>query len=274
MLITKAGPKEIAELGEVKDEATINRYLDDDLFFQGITPLGTELRSQVLNGIVARAEKNDLPKPVLVITITDGEPLGEPQRTLHEVISNTNKRLKGTKYGSSAVSYQFAQVGSDSSAQEFLERLDSDDDVGNLIDCTSGFEFESMQMSRAVPRVVLTKSLWLLKLLVGAIDSSYDVIDEAGSRSGGHNNHSQSSARDDGRRPFGQRRSGEKADSKGSQQLAIPEGPPPSYDDSIQPPRPGFAEPSSPRRQGLRSILSRSKEVLGRARSSRGSKGS
>ncbi|GAA5903059.1 uncharacterized protein JCM6883_002678 [Sporobolomyces salmoneus] len=147
--------------------------------FSGLTPLGTNLNNKVLEPLVlgpARARR--LQKPVLIIAITDGIPGGEARDTLTNVIVNANNVLRQTHYGSDAVSYQLAQVGNDQKARAFLEEIDSHPIVGDLVDCTSNFENESEDMARAVPPVDLTPELWLVKMLLGGIDSSYDKTDE------------------------------------------------------------------------------------------------
>lgn len=50
-----------------------------------------------------------------------------------------------------------------------------------MVDCTSNYENESAEMARANPPVDLTPDLWVLKLILGAIDPSYDTQDEQGS---------------------------------------------------------------------------------------------
>jgi hypothetical protein len=44
------------------------------------------------------------------------------------------------------------------------------------------YENESAEMAQSNPPVDLTPELWLVKLLLGAIDHSYDRKDEAGRR--------------------------------------------------------------------------------------------
>lgn len=47
--------------------------------FAGLTPLGTSLRNKVIEPmVVGPARAGRLQKPVLIITITDGQPAGEP----------------------------------------------------------------------------------------------------------------------------------------------------------------------------------------------------
>lgn len=155
--------------------------------FKGLTPMGTSLRNKVLEPlVVAPARSGQLRKPVLVITITDGQPAGEPQGAVFDAIRYTAAELsRMPRYGQGAISFQFAQVGNDLKAREFLGKLDSEPGIGNLVDSTSNFEVEQDEMSRANPPVDLTPELWLVKLLLGAIDSSYDTKDEQGNRPAG-----------------------------------------------------------------------------------------
>lgn len=161
----------------VRNEQQIDQLMSQ-VQFKGLTPMGTELKKKVLNTILDQARANQLRKPVLVITITDGQPAGEPANAVFEAIKTTSAELSRTRYGASAINFQFAQVGNDEKAREFLGQLDSDPMVGNLVDCTSNFENEQVEMSRANPPVDLTPDLWIIKLLMGAIDPSYDRKDE------------------------------------------------------------------------------------------------
>lgn len=106
--------------------------------FSGLTPLGTSLKDKVIDPmVVGPARANRLDKPVLVITITDGQPAGEPHGALRGVIRYAVDETSRTRYGPGAVSFQFTQVGNDQRAREFLSDLDEDRDIGHLIDCTS-----------------------------------------------------------------------------------------------------------------------------------------
>ncbi|DAA79571.1 TPA_exp: Uncharacterized protein A8136_0344 [Trichophyton benhamiae CBS 112371] len=155
--------------------------------FKGLTPMGTSLKNKVLEPLVmAPARAGQLKKPVLVITITDGQPAGEAQGAVFDAIRSATQELQSNpRYGRGAVSFQFAQVGNDLKAREFLSKLDEEPGIGELVDCTSNFEVEQDEMSRANPPVDLTPELWLAKMLLGAIDSSYDTKDEKTQRAPG-----------------------------------------------------------------------------------------
>lgn len=106
--------------------------------FAGLTPLGTGLKNKVLDPmVVGPARAGRLQKPALVITITDGQPAGEPLDTVANSIRYAISEVSRTPYGRGAVSFQFSQVGNDTKARDFLGSLDEDPQIGNLIDCTS-----------------------------------------------------------------------------------------------------------------------------------------
>lgn len=145
--------------------------------FRGLTPLGTNLNEKVLKPLVlGPARANRLKKPVLVITITDGTPAGESQNTVNNVIVQAKNELSRSPYGPGALGLQFAQVGNDLRASEFLSKLDTDPVVGRMIDATSNYEVESAQMQAL--GIQLDPQTWLVKMLLGAIDPSYDEQDE------------------------------------------------------------------------------------------------
>ena len=63
----------------------------------GMTPIGTALQRKLLNPFVALAQQSahnrTAMKPLLVLTVTDGEPQGEPRDTLCNAIVNTRRQL-------------------------------------------------------------------------------------------------------------------------------------------------------------------------------------
>ncbi|KAI9720995.1 MAG: hypothetical protein M1828_005467 [Chrysothrix sp. TS-e1954] len=141
--------------------------------FAGLTPMGRELRRKVIDGMVmSAARQGQLQKPVLVITVTDGQPAGDDPNAVFDTIRAAVHELQG------GISFQFAQVGNDGKAREFLGKLDSDPGIGQFVDCTSNFEQEQQEMMNQNPPVELTPDLWIVKLLLGSIDPSYDSKDE------------------------------------------------------------------------------------------------
>lgn len=108
--------------------------------FKGLTPMGTSLRKKVIDEIVmSRAQSGQLRKPILVVTITDGQPAGEPQNAVFDTIRYAFDTLQQRfpQYGRGALAFEFAQVGNDEMAKKFLGKLDEDSYVGPMVDCTS-----------------------------------------------------------------------------------------------------------------------------------------
>jgi hypothetical protein len=168
----------------IRSEQQVNEMIGRTRF-SGLTPMGRELQNKILGPLVLEnARRGTLRKPVLVITITDGQPTGESSSDVAKIISAASSELaRNPRYGKGALAFQFAQVGNDLKAREFLSKLDEEPTIGDIIDCTSNYEVEADEMSRANPPVQLSPELWLIKLLLGSIDSSYDTKDEkAGSR--------------------------------------------------------------------------------------------
>ncbi|OJD27477.1 hypothetical protein ACJ73_01135, partial [Blastomyces percursus] len=145
----------------IRNEQQIE-HLISTIRFSGLTPMGSSLRAKVLEPLViAPAKAGQLKKPVLVITITDGQPAGERNGAVSDAIRFAVSELRALpQYGPGAISFQFAQVGNDLKAREFLSKLDEEPGIGELIDCTSNFEVEQDEMSRANPPVDLTPELW------------------------------------------------------------------------------------------------------------------
>lgn len=106
---------------------------------KGLTPMGTSLRNKVIDPLVlGPARTGHLRKPVLIITITDGQPAGEGPTAVHDAIRYATSELsRMPRYGTGACSFQFAQVGNDLKAREFLGKLDNDPVIGTFVDCTS-----------------------------------------------------------------------------------------------------------------------------------------
>ena len=107
--------------------------------FKGLTPMGTSLRRKVIDEIVlSKAQSQQLQKPVLVITVTDGQPAGEPQNAVFDTIKYAVETLQRyPQYGAGGVAFEFAQVGNDEMAKKFLGKLDEDPQIGPMVDCTS-----------------------------------------------------------------------------------------------------------------------------------------
>lgn len=129
--------------------------------YKGLTPFGTKLREKVVDPlVVSKMRSNQLRKPVLIIGITDGQPAGENANALTESIRYAHQQcmqssLNGQPLGAGAVAFQFAQVGNDQKATEFLAKLDNDPQVGSMVDCTSS---KLMQKSESSSELISPKT--------------------------------------------------------------------------------------------------------------------
>ena len=236
----------------VNSEQQINQIMSS-VKFAGLTPMGRELKKKVIDGIVLRAaHQRQLKKPVLVISVTDGQPAGDdPGPTaVFDAVRYTVREVQQATGTPGGISFQFAQVGNDTKAREFLGKLDSDPTVGNMVDCTSNFENEQQEMMNQNPPVELTPDLWIVKLLMGSVDPSYDSKDEvrsyrlggAGAAPPGH-----PSQPGYGQTPpgggYGQQPGGYGGHSGGYQP---PPGPPPGQGQYGGAPQPPYGQPPRP----------------------------
>ena len=123
--------------------------------FSGMTPLGTQMHARILKPMVEAAIANrTLQKPVLVITITDGEPTSEPESKIVKVIKNMKAFASKSQYGSGAVAFEFAQVRKACCSAELLCRSGSGACLHSVFRCV-----------RACPRPRHILHLQLLVLL-------------------------------------------------------------------------------------------------------------
>ncbi|SAM84230.1 uncharacterized protein UBRO_06870 [Ustilago bromivora] len=144
------------------------------------TPMGASLESKIIQPLVLTPATQDrLSKPAFVLVITDGRPTGQTERgeKIVKVLQHAKRTLASTRYGEDAISFQIAAVGNDREAQEWLDGIDNDPNVGDLIDVCSDIIVESRQVQKSTG-VELTQELYCLKLLLGPIDTSYDASDE------------------------------------------------------------------------------------------------
>ncbi|KAF8542611.1 hypothetical protein BDD12DRAFT_658671, partial [Trichophaea hybrida] len=106
----------------------------------GWTPLGTKLFEKVIQPLVVqKAMKGELRGPVVVSVVTDGQPLGEDAETLKRTILATKNVMsklltpRGQPYNPSTVIFHIARVGTSMEAKEFLESLQDDPEVKDLV---------------------------------------------------------------------------------------------------------------------------------------------
>lgn len=154
--------------------------------YTGGTPMGESIRNKIFgpdrknvgdeNTYLNELMYNGLlERPVLIMTITDGRPNSE--QAVIDAIVHCKQQSERTKYGTNCFAFSFSQIGSDMSATEYLNNLDTHHIVGNIIDCTSSFEIEKRQCGQN-----FNETSWIIKSMIGAIDPSYDQMDEQHTR--------------------------------------------------------------------------------------------
>lgn len=136
----------------------------------GTTPLGASLR-KIFSTIKPLVSKNEIEKPIIVLSITDGNP-DDKQDVIKNILEIRNF-FSSTKYGANSVSFGFSQIGSDEEATAFLNSIDTDPNIGEIIDCTSNFKLEQKQCG-----ALFTEPVWIVKSLIGCVDPAYDKQDE------------------------------------------------------------------------------------------------
>lgn len=159
---------------EINTSEKVHQYINNMTFTGRYTPIGTTLNNCILEFMKMCISRNVFDKPALIIIITDGEP-NEPDRKhkkLYNVINDAKLYLKNNNLPEKSFVYSFGLVGDDIYGQKFIDSLDNDKNIGDVVDATSSIEIEGKQIKD------LTDQLWLYKLLLGTIDSDIDKLDE------------------------------------------------------------------------------------------------
>lgn len=138
----------VQQLGGIRSDQQIQQLMRGKRF-KGLTPFGTKLKEKVLDPlVVSKMRSGQMQKPVLIIGITDGQPANEPMTALADSVRYAYQQAAQSRVrnpqtgqevplGQGAISFQFAQVGNDAKATEFLANLDNDPQIGSMVDCTS-----------------------------------------------------------------------------------------------------------------------------------------
>jgi Mg-chelatase subunit ChlD len=196
----------VSIIDNLTDQKEIESLIEH-ISFNGSTPLGRSLYNKIIKPFLLNRTLKEFKKPILVIILTDG--VADDESKVESTLAEVLAFLKKHGLGNGCV-FQVAQIGNEKSAQAFLARIDKNggtkaasksnqrfatikklfknDDTrgeiettsgyGHLIDCTSGYDLESAEVLKA-HGFELTSFMWILKLLLGAIDATYDGLDEA-----------------------------------------------------------------------------------------------
>ncbi|RAK93223.1 hypothetical protein BO79DRAFT_250919 [Aspergillus costaricaensis CBS 115574] len=175
---TRAVPENPKEPGEKLEGASLRfmnsdaehtiRKLEDlsqvDFKADDYTPLGTQLDKRVLKPFIYDFLDTGkvLPRPLLIFTITDGEPSTEAHDTFREKIVECMQFLTKHEYPRELVNFNISQVGNDSNAGKFLESLKNDNEIQDILHCTAEHLDERFEELRANERDL---ERWVLEML-------------------------------------------------------------------------------------------------------------
>lgn len=135
-----------------------------------MTPLGTTLRRRILEPLVYNVlpsrPNRKLERPLLICVITDGMPNQEPITAFEEAIADCRRFLRQAGSQPTQVRFCVNQIGGDSSAAGFLERLRRNQEIQDVVYCTTGRLDSGFSDLQENQRELET---WLLKILTDPI---------------------------------------------------------------------------------------------------------
>ena len=139
----------------------------------GATPLGTTLREEILKplvyDVIPSRPNRKLERPLLICVITDGMPTEVPVTAFEDAIVECRQFLVQAGSQPAQVRFCVNQIGGDSSAAGFLERLRHCREIQDVVHCTTGridSKFSELQQNER------DLETWLLKTLTDPILSA------------------------------------------------------------------------------------------------------
>jgi hypothetical protein len=136
---------------------------------RGGTKIGTNLRSKILEPLVYKTISTASPsfkRPLLICTITDGDPTQEAVEALQNAIVECKKTLVDAGYEATAVMFCVSQIGDDDNAKAFLDGLRDNPRLKEVLYCTTDQLDSKFQQMQANERGLES---WILHLLTGPI---------------------------------------------------------------------------------------------------------
>ncbi|CAG9949194.1 unnamed protein product, partial [Clonostachys rosea f. rosea IK726] len=106
----------------------------------GGTNIGTNMTKRILEPMIYdELDKSGgaLERPLLVLTITDGEPSQEPRDTFKKAIESCGRRLEEKQYPQESAMFLISQVGNSPEADAFLDSLSGDPAIDRVLYRTS-----------------------------------------------------------------------------------------------------------------------------------------
>lgn len=136
----------------------------------GSTPIGTKLKERILNPFIYSSINAGRPleRPYLILIITDGCPQDESEDQLRNSIVDCSRFLAANGYRKDVVRFCISQIGRDNNAKEFMDRLDVDEEVLEVLHRTAELideRYDKLKKNEA------TLENWLLEILLSPIQS-------------------------------------------------------------------------------------------------------
>ncbi|KAH9932485.1 major facilitator superfamily domain-containing protein [Fomitopsis serialis] len=131
----------------------------------GSTPLGTTLRNHILEPLVydpLRSGSRTLDRPLLICVITDGSPNSSDDPTFENAVMQCRQALVDAGYEPTAVRFCVNQIGGDSTAAGFLSGLKNNQNIQDVVYCTTERLDEQFKQFKENGRLF---DEWLLKML-------------------------------------------------------------------------------------------------------------
>ncbi|KAJ3529255.1 hypothetical protein NM688_g7879 [Phlebia brevispora] len=141
----------------------------------GGTQIGTALRAKILQPLVYDVLDDvtrHLDRPLLVFVITDGHPEREPFGAFKDAILECKQKLLKAGYQPNSVVFSVSQIGNNEKAQAFLDGMRNDDDLQDVLTCSSVLLDEEFKALQGDEGKVET---WLLKLLAAPVMGQDEV---------------------------------------------------------------------------------------------------
>ncbi|KAL7915089.1 hypothetical protein GGI35DRAFT_436042 [Trichoderma velutinum] len=134
----------------------------------GKTRIGTQLEQKILKPLVYDVirEGKKIERPILISCITDGCASGENGNKFRDTIVDCIQFLVDHDYPPQTVRFQISQIGNDSSAADFLQKLRSEETLEEVLFCTTQRLDEEYRKFNENEEDL---ERWLLKTLMGPI---------------------------------------------------------------------------------------------------------
>ncbi|KAJ0423154.1 hypothetical protein BJY00DRAFT_58788 [Aspergillus carlsbadensis] len=155
-----------------KDDSTANDLREAEVAKRmeftpdGWTEIGTNLEKKILQPMVYDKlhAGGVLPRPLMIVTITDGIPSKEPLKTFRDVVMSCNRELTSRKYNyvSAAVQYDLSQIGNSPDAVDWLKQLASDTSLQKVVNITTENTDQNLDKFKANDAGL---DAWLIKKL-------------------------------------------------------------------------------------------------------------